>query len=163
MPKEVYIISAVRTPMGSFGGALKGLSATQLGAIAIKGALQKAGLKPEQVEDVLMGCVMQANLGQAPARQAARFAQPGAIAKLTVPGSHYRSQAQLIPCSFDDALEANLTFAGQSNGQEVLKHVRALKTRDIDGTQLEIAVKLSFGPQPSCGKIRRAVQDCVIV
>ncbi|MBS1655801.1 MAG: acetyl-CoA C-acetyltransferase, partial [Bacteroidetes bacterium] len=72
--KEVYIISAVRTPMGSFGGSLKSLSATQLGAIAIKGALQKAGVKPEQVQDVLMGCVLQANLGQAPARQAAKFA-----------------------------------------------------------------------------------------
>ena len=72
--KEVYIISAVRTPIGSFGGSLKDLSATQLGAIAIKGALQKAGVKPEQIQDVLMGCVLQANLGQAPARQAAKFA-----------------------------------------------------------------------------------------
>lgn len=72
--KEVVIISAVRTPMGSFGGSLKSLSATQLGAVAIRGALQKAGLNPEQVNDVLMGCVIQANLGQAPARQAAKFA-----------------------------------------------------------------------------------------
>ncbi len=72
--KEVYIISAVRTPMGSFGGSLKSLSATQLGATAIKGAVAKAGIKSEQVQDVLMGCVMQANLGQAPARQAAKFA-----------------------------------------------------------------------------------------
>ena len=72
--KEVYIISAVRTPIGSFGGSLKDLSATQLGAIAIKGALQKAGVKPDQIQDVLMGCVLQANLGQAPARQAAKFA-----------------------------------------------------------------------------------------
>ena len=72
--KEVYIISAVRTPIGSFGGSLKGLTATQLGAIAIKGALQKAGVKPELVNDVLMGSVIQANLGQAPARQASKFA-----------------------------------------------------------------------------------------
>ena len=72
--REVYILSAVRTPMGSFGGALKDFSATQLGAIAIKGALEKAGIAPELVEDVLMGCVLQANLGQAPARQAAKFA-----------------------------------------------------------------------------------------
>ncbi len=74
MQKEVYIISAVRTPMGSFGGSLKNFSATRLGAIAIRGALEKAGLQPEQVQDVLMGCVIQANLGQAPARQAAKFA-----------------------------------------------------------------------------------------
>ena len=72
--KEVYIISAVRTPIGSFGGSLKGFSATQLGAVAIKNAVEKAGIKPEQVQDVLMGSVIQANLGQAPARQAAKFA-----------------------------------------------------------------------------------------
>jgi len=72
--KEVYVISAVRTPMGSFGGTLKGFSATQLGAIAIKGALAKAGVDGKLVNDVLMGCVIQANLGQAPARQAAKFA-----------------------------------------------------------------------------------------
>lgn len=72
--KEVYIISAVRTPMGSWGGSLKDLSATKLGSIAIKGALERAGVKAEEVNEVLMGCVLQANLGQAPARQAARFA-----------------------------------------------------------------------------------------
>ncbi|MEO5890480.1 MAG: acetyl-CoA C-acyltransferase [Ferruginibacter sp.] len=72
--KEVYIISAVRTPIGSFGGSLKSFTATQLGAIAIKGALAKAGVAPGLVNDVLMGSVIQANLGQAPARQAAKFA-----------------------------------------------------------------------------------------
>ncbi|MBK7885646.1 MAG: acetyl-CoA C-acyltransferase [Chitinophagaceae bacterium] len=72
--KEVYIVSAVRTPIGSFGGSLKSFSATQLGAVAIKGALAKAGIKAELVNDVLMGSVIQANLGQAPARQAAKFA-----------------------------------------------------------------------------------------
>ncbi len=72
--QEVYILSAVRTPIGSFGGSLKDISATQLGAAAIKGALEKSGLKAEQIEDVLMGSVIQANLGQAPARQAAKLA-----------------------------------------------------------------------------------------
>ncbi len=72
--KEVYIISAVRTPIGSFGGVLKELSATQLGAIAIKAAVEKAGITGEMVNDVLMGCVLQANLGQAPARQASKLA-----------------------------------------------------------------------------------------
>jgi acetyl-CoA C-acetyltransferase len=72
--KEVYIVSAVRTPIGSFGGALKEISATRLGAIAIKAAVERAGIKPDQVNEVLMGCVLQANLGQAPARQAARYA-----------------------------------------------------------------------------------------
>ncbi len=72
--KQVYIVSAVRTPMGSWGGALKDFSATQLGSIAIKGALERIGLDTKEVNEVLMGCVLQANLGQAPARQAARFA-----------------------------------------------------------------------------------------
>jgi acetyl-CoA C-acetyltransferase len=72
--KEVYIISAVRTPLGSFGGALAGIPATKLGAVAIKGALAKAGLDAKEVQEVYMGSVMQANLGQAPARQAAMFA-----------------------------------------------------------------------------------------
>jgi len=72
--KEVYIVSAVRTAMGSFGGTLAGVSATQLGAAAIKGALAKINLDPKLVNEVYMGSVMQANLGQAPARQAAKFA-----------------------------------------------------------------------------------------
>ena len=72
--KEVYIISAVRTPMGSFGGALSSVPATKLGAAAIKGALDKAGVAPNAVEEVFMGNVLQAGLGQAPARQAAMFA-----------------------------------------------------------------------------------------
>ena len=72
--KEVVIVSAVRTPIGSWGGSLKDFSATQLGALAIKGALERAKLDGKEVDDVLMGSVMQANLGQAPARQAAKFA-----------------------------------------------------------------------------------------
>jgi acetyl-CoA C-acetyltransferase len=72
--KKVVIVSAVRTPMGSFGGALSSVSATQLGAAAIKGALDKSGVKAEDIDEVYMGNVLQANLGQAPARQAAMFA-----------------------------------------------------------------------------------------
>ena len=72
--KEVYIVSAVRTAMGSFGGTLAGVSATQLGATAIKGALAKINLDGKLVTEVFMGSVLQANLGQAPARQAAKFA-----------------------------------------------------------------------------------------
>ncbi|MES2733233.1 MAG: acetyl-CoA C-acyltransferase [Bacteroidota bacterium] len=69
--KEVYIMSAVRTPLGSFGGILSSMTATQLGSIAIKGALEKAGVEPTQVDEVFFGNVVSANLGQAPARQAA--------------------------------------------------------------------------------------------
>ena len=72
--KEVVIVSAVRTPMGSFGGFLSSVSATKLGSAAIKGAIEKAGIDNRIVNEVFMGNVLQANLGQAPARQAAIFA-----------------------------------------------------------------------------------------
>ncbi len=72
--KTVYIVSAVRTPIGSFGGSLKDFTAPQLGAIAIKAAVERAGIQSADVQEVLMGCVIQANTGQAPARQAAKFA-----------------------------------------------------------------------------------------
>ncbi len=72
--KEVVIVSAVRTPIGSFGGSLSGFSAPQLGAFAIKAAVKKAGIKPSDVQEVYMGNVLSANLGQAPATQAAKFA-----------------------------------------------------------------------------------------
>src|SRR5690606_12250484 len=69
--KKVYIASAVRTPMGSFGGSLSSFTAPQLGSIAIRGALEKAGVDPSRVDEVFYGNVVSANLGQAPARQAA--------------------------------------------------------------------------------------------
>ena len=72
--KEVVIVSAVRTPMGSFGGSLSSVSATTLGGVAIKGALEKVSLSADKVDEVYMGNVLQANLGQAPARQAAMAA-----------------------------------------------------------------------------------------
>ncbi len=71
MNKEVFIVSAARTPIGSFMGGLSTVPATQLGAIAIKGALDRSGLKADQVNEVFMGNVLQAGVGQAPARQAA--------------------------------------------------------------------------------------------
>ena len=72
--KEVVIVSAVRTPIGSFGGSLSTISATKLGSIAIKGAIEKAGIDKNIVDEVFTGNVLQANLGQAPARQSAIFA-----------------------------------------------------------------------------------------
>jgi acetyl-CoA C-acetyltransferase len=71
---EVVIVAAVRTPMGSFNGSLSSVPATRLGAAAIKGALEKSGINPAEVGEVFMGSVLQAGLGQAPARQAAKFA-----------------------------------------------------------------------------------------
>jgi len=75
--KEVYIVSAVRTPIGSFNGSLSTVPATQLGATAIKGAMSKINLDAKEVDEVIMGCVLQAGLGQAPARQASIYAGIG--------------------------------------------------------------------------------------
>lgn len=72
--KEVYIVAAVRTPMGSFNGKLSSVSATKLGATAIKGAVSASGIDPKEVQEIFMGNVLSAGLGQAPARQAAIFA-----------------------------------------------------------------------------------------
>ncbi|WP_417899876.1 acetyl-CoA C-acetyltransferase [Bacillus haimaensis] len=83
--KEVVIVSAVRTAIGSFGGALKDVSAPQLGAVVIKEALAKAGLAPDSVDEVIMGNVLQAGLGQNPARQAAIGAGlPNEVSSMTI-------------------------------------------------------------------------------
>ncbi|GAA4313014.1 acetyl-CoA C-acyltransferase [Mucilaginibacter gynuensis] len=82
--KDVVIVAATRTPIGSFGGSLSSLTATQLGAIAIKSAVEKAGLQSGQVQEVYMGNVMSANLGQAPATQATIFAGLGNVPATTV-------------------------------------------------------------------------------
>lgn len=74
MTKEVFIVAAKRTPMGSFNGALSSVPAPKLGAAAIKAALEAAGVSPEMVQEVIMGNVLQAGVGQAPARQASKFA-----------------------------------------------------------------------------------------
>ncbi len=71
---EVFIVSAVRTPIGSFGGALKDVPAPMLGAVAVRAAVERSGLADRQINDLIMGCALQAGLGQAPARQVARFA-----------------------------------------------------------------------------------------
>ena len=72
--KDIYIVASARTPIGSFGGALKDVHSTKLGAIAIKVAVSRAGIDATEIQEVYMGSVLQANLGQAPARQAAIFA-----------------------------------------------------------------------------------------
>jgi acetyl-CoA C-acetyltransferase len=83
--RDAVIISAMRTPTGKFQGALKGFTAPELGAIAIKAAVEKAGISPEQVDEVIMGCVVQAGIGQAPARQAAlKAGLPPEVSALTV-------------------------------------------------------------------------------
>lgn len=82
---EAVIISAARTPVGKFLGSLKGFSATELGSIAVRESVKRAGVKPEDVDEVIMGCVIQAGLGQNPARQAAlRGGLPATVSAVTV-------------------------------------------------------------------------------
>lgn len=82
---EAVIISAARTPVGKFLGSLKGFSAPQLGAIVVREAVKRAGVKPEDVDEVIMGCVIQAGLGQNPARQAAlNGGLPNTVSAVTV-------------------------------------------------------------------------------
>lgn len=82
---KVFIVSAVRTPQGSFGGILSGFKATELGTFALEGAMKKAGIQPENIQEVFMGNVCQANNGQAPARQAALGAKiPNTVPCTTV-------------------------------------------------------------------------------
>ena len=83
--RQAVIIGAARTPTGKFQGSLKGFSATELGAIAVKAAVERAGLEPKDVDEVILGCVVQAGLGQAPARQAAlKAGLPYEVSALTV-------------------------------------------------------------------------------
>jgi acetyl-CoA C-acetyltransferase len=82
--KQVYIVSAVRTPMGSFGGSLSSVSATKLGAVASKEAVKRAGIDASEINEVFMGNVLQANVGQAPATQATKFAGLGDIPSTTI-------------------------------------------------------------------------------
>src|ERR687885_2003551 len=83
--REAVIISACRTPTGKFQGALKGFTATQLGALVVGEAVRRASVKPEEVDEVVMGCVIQAGLGQNPARQAApRGGIPFGVSAVTV-------------------------------------------------------------------------------
>src|SRR5436190_19781246 len=83
--REVVITSACRTPVGSFGGSLSSLSAPQLGSIAVAEAVKRSGLDNDQIDEVIMGCVLSAGMGQAPARQAALFAGlPVTVETMTV-------------------------------------------------------------------------------
>ena len=122
--KEVVIVSAVRTPIGSFLGSLSSVPATQLGAAAIKAALKKINLDPKKVDEVLMGSVLQANLGQAPARQAAIFAGiPDTVPCTTVnkvcaSGMKAVMQgAQAIQCG-----DADIVVAGGMENMSLVPH-----------------------------------------
>jgi len=122
MAKEVVIVSAARTPIGKFLGALSPLKASQLGAIAIKEAVKRAGIKPEEIDEVIMGNVVSAGMGQSPARQAAIYAGiPPDIPSFTVNkvcGSGLK--AVMLAAQAIKAGDANIVVAG---GMESMTNV----------------------------------------
>ena len=129
MNKKIVIVSAVRTPIGSFMGALSTVTAPQLGAIAIKGALEKINLNPELIDEVFMGNVVQAGVGQAPARQAAIFAGlPVSVACTTVNkvcASGMKAVmlgAQAIMCG-----DAEIVVAGGMENMSLIPHYMNLR------------------------------------
>jgi acetyl-CoA C-acetyltransferase len=120
--QEVYILSAVRTPIGKFGGALSSLSAIELGAKVIAEAVLRAGIDKNSVDEVLMGNVLQANLGQAPARQAAIFAGLSAETKCTTINKVCASGMKAISMGVQSILlgDAEVIVAG---GMESMSNV----------------------------------------
>lgn len=130
MNKEVVIVSAARTPIGSFMGALSTISAPQLGAVAIKGALNKINLNPELVDEVLMGHVIQAGAGQAPARQAAIYAGiPNTVPCTTVNKVCASGMKAVMQAAQSIANgDANIIVAGGMENMSLIPHYLYART-----------------------------------
>lgn len=144
MSKRVVIVSAVRTPIGSFMGGLSNISAPKLGAIAIKGALDKINLDPTLVDEVLMGNVIQAGVGQAPARQAALYAGLNTTVPCTTINKVCASgmKAVMMAAQSIQAGDAEIIIAGGMENMSLAPHYAHLRngtkfgpTTLIDGIQ----------------------------
>ncbi len=130
MNKEVVIVSAVRTPIGSFLGALSSIPAPKLGSIAIKGALDRIGLEPTMIEEVLMGHVVQAGSGQAPARQAAIYAGiPDSVPCTTINKVCASGMKAIMQGAQAIALgDANIVVAGGMENMSLIPHYYHART-----------------------------------
>ncbi|GAL77254.1 acetyl-CoA acetyltransferase [Algibacter lectus] len=130
MSKEVVIVSAARTPIGSFLGSLSTIAAPKLGAIAIKGALDKINLKPELVDEVLMGNVVQAGTGQAPARQAAIYAGiPNTVPCTTINKVCASGMKAVMQAAQSIALgDADIVVAGGMENMSLIPHYLHART-----------------------------------
>ena len=128
--KEVVIVSVARTPIGSFMGSLSSIPAPKLGAVAIKGALNKINLKPEMVEEVFMGNVVSAGLGQAPARQAAIFAGiPDTVPCTTVNKVCSSGMKSIMLAAQTIALgDAEIVVAGGMENMSMIPHYQHART-----------------------------------
>jgi len=130
MNKRVVIVSAVRTPIGSFMGGLSTITAPKLGAIAIKGALDKINLDPKLVDEVLMGNVVQAGTGQAPARQAAIYAGlPNTVACTTINKVCASGmKAVMMAAQAIQAGDAEIVIAGGMENMSLIPHYMHMRT-----------------------------------
>ena len=122
--KKVVIVAAKRTPMGSFGGSLSSLSATKLGAIAIKGAFESINLNPNLIEEVFMGNVLQANLGQAPAKQAAIYAGINENTPCTTVNKVCASGMKAVSLAVQSIMtgDVNIVVAGGMENMSMVPH-----------------------------------------
>ena len=157
MSNSVYIVSAVRTPMGSFQGALSSVPAPQLGAAAIKGALEAANVKPDHIDEVFMGNVLQAGVGQAPARQAAMAAGLGNHVPCTTVNKVCASGMKSIALGSQAILcgDADLVVAGGMENMSQVPHYlngrNGVKIWQHQGTRWHVAGRSHGRLQPPMG------------
>jgi len=144
MSKDVVIVSVARTPIGSFLGSLSSVSAPKLGSIAIKGALDKIGLSPELVDEVLMGNVVQSGAGQAPARQAAIYAGiPNSVPCTTINKVCASGMKSIMQAAQSIALgDAEIVVAGGMENMSLIPHYHNARTAQKFG-----AISLEVGMQ----------------
>src|SRR5690606_10726329 len=135
MSDPVVICSFARTPMGGFQGALSGVKATELGATAVKAAVERAGVAPEKVEQIFMGCVLPAGLGQAPARQAAIGAGLGRHVEATTVNKMCGSGLQAAMMAHD-ALKAGTADVIVAGGMESMTGAPYVKAKHRGGTRI---------------------------
>jgi acetyl-CoA C-acetyltransferase len=122
MTKNIYILAGSRTPMGSYGGTLAAMAATELGAIAIKDSIQKSGVSPDSIEAITIGNVLSANLGQAPARQASMAAGlPDSVCATTV-NKVCASGMKAVSMIYNDIFVGNISV-GIAGGMESMSQV----------------------------------------
>ncbi|RZJ93641.1 MAG: acetyl-CoA C-acetyltransferase, partial [Brevundimonas sp.] len=131
----VVIVSFARTPMGGFQGALSGVKATELGAAAVKAAVERAGVDPSKVEQIVMGCVLPAGLGQAPARQAAIGAGLGQHVEATTVNKMCGSGLQAVMMAAD-AIKAGSADIIVAGGMESMTGAPYLMNKHRGGARI---------------------------
>ena len=135
MSDPVVIVAFARTPMGGFQGVFNGVKATELGATAVRAAVERAGVSPDKIEQIYMGCVLPAGLGQAPARQAAIGAGLGQHVEATTVNKMCGSGLQAVMMA-SDALAAGSADVIVAGGMESMSGAPYLMTKHRGGARI---------------------------